>query len=422
MKNKFLLYVGTRPLILERQAEIAAAARNGYELVLADSSSKAYADFTFSHFIQTDLLQEEKAFNDILTYIEQHALSISGVVGWTDPSVMLVARLAQALGLPGTLPEHVHNVRNKSNTRRLLAEHLPEVNPKFVIVEDSATLTSAIDEIGFPCILKPSGSSGGRGITRIHTAEQVTDQLAVFLQTVDPKKDVTFGFYQNEILVEQEIIGTEHSVAGMVIDNQVIVMAIIDKLNDTQWSYQYQNMTPSLLPSEIQQQLMTIAQRAIPLTGINQCGFHIDIMVSHQGQIKILEIGGRLGGECINSHLIPLACPELNPYDCLIKTVTGNSPLLKNQWIYDARFKASSRALLPTHTGYVSSLTGLETLKNNSVVKEFAQLIKKGEISYAPEEKFYALAVVYLIAQSDLDTDINQLLNEIAEQVIIEIQ
>ncbi len=413
MTQKYILYIGTRSVILERDAEINAARNNGLDIVLADSSIAEYADYQLTHLIQTPLTNEDQAFNDILTYIQQHDLQIVGVIGWTDPIVALVSRLSAALGLPGTSPDLAHNVRNKANTRRIFQEYLPEANPVFAIVNQENNVWDAIKKVGFPCVLKPPGSSFGRGIFKIRSTEEVEQQVANFYRIVRPENDPTYGFYNHEFIVEQELIGSEHSVAGMVVNGQPIILTIVDKENDLTLPIQYQNITPSLLPTEIQYKIVEMAKQAIPLTGINWCGFHIDIMVIN-GQPKILEIGGRLGGECINSHLIPLSNPALNPYDCIMQVIQGQNPFTKDEYYQDAIFRSGLRALLPPQAGCISSINGIDAIKNHPSFREFTQLRYVGDQVYLPAEKFNSYVVAYCVAQCEQTQDIGEILEEIA--------
>jgi hypothetical protein len=420
MTQEYILYIETRSLPLERDAEIDAARKNGFEVVLATSSVAEYASYELKHLIQTSLIDEKRAFDDILSYIQEHNLQIRGVIGWTDPSVVLVSRLSDALGLPGTSPELVHNVRNKANTRRILAQHLPEANPVFAFVNEENNIWDALEKVGFPCVLKPAGSSNGRGIFKIRSFQEAEQQVANFYKTVRPENDPTYGFYQNEFIVEQELIGTEHSVAGVVVDNQPIIMSIIDKDNDFTIPIQYQNITPSLLPIETQRSMVEMAKQAVNLMGINWCGFHVDMMVVH-GQPKILEIGGRLGGECINSHLIPLSNPTLKPYDCIIQVIQGQNPFTKDQYFQDAVFNAGTRALLPPQAGYLSVINGLEAINSHPSVRGVNQLRQVGDQVYLPLEKYNTYAVAYVVAQCEQDRSIRTILDELDSFLHVEI-
>jgi len=420
MTQECILYVGTRSLILERDTEINTARKTGLSIVVADTSVVEYDSYGLTHLIQAPLMDEDRAFDDILSYVQKHDLSIKGVTGWTDPSVVLVSRLADALGLPGTLPAFAHNVRNKANTRRILEQDLPEANPVFAVVNQDTNVWEAIEKVGFPCVLKPAGSSFGRGIFKIRSPQEAEQQVADFHRTVRPENDLTYGCYQHEFIVEQELIGSEHSVAGIVVNGQTIITAILDKENDFTIPVQYQNTTPSLLSIEVQRKMVEMAKRAVSLTGINWCGFHVDMMVV-DGQPKILEIGGRLGGSCINSHLIPLSNPTLNPYDGMMQVIQGRNPFTKDEYYQDASLRAGLRALLPPRAGYISDVSGIDALKAHPAVQEFTQSLQINDRACLPAEKFDRYVVAYVVAQCDQTQSIGATLDDIASLLHVEV-
>ncbi|MDB9474942.1 ATP-grasp domain-containing protein [Dolichospermum circinale] len=204
--------------------------------------------------------------------------------------------------------EAVLNVRNKANTRRVLNQ-LSSVNPKYAIIHDYESFSKSLKTVGIPCLLKPSGASFGRGIFKISAYEEAEKIFQQFIEYCTPSRDEIYSYFSNEFLLEEYLNGTEHSVAGIVADNQVYVLAITDKKINREIPFQYENIVPSKLSQDIQNQILEISHLAVQLMGINWCGFHIDLMVTDHG-LRILEIGGRLGGECINSHLIPLDISE----------------------------------------------------------------------------------------------------------------
>jgi hypothetical protein len=421
MRQKTLLYVGTRSLSLEREAEIFAARNSGFQLLIADATANAYHGFDIKHFVETPLANPDLALENILSYVRQNSLRISGVTGWTDGAVELVARLSDALGLPGTSPETVHHVRNKVQTRQILADGLPEANPRFAFIRSEAEFWAALDDVGTPCVLKPAGSSGGRGIVKIAHKEEALAQFRYFAELVRPQNDATYGLYDGISILEQQLIGTEHSVAGIVAGGIPFILAIIDKENDFSIPLQYQNTTPSLLSDSVQTQMIEMARAAVKLVGIDWCGFHVDMMVE-DGIPKILEIGGRLGGECINSHLLPLSLGEIRPYDRLIQVIQGDIPFESKDEMSTPLFRAGGRALLPNNPGQIISLTGLEQIQMHSALRGFSQIKTMGDKVHLPDTRPFDYTIAHIVAQCDLDKSIHQILDELSALFSADVQ
>jgi len=417
-KNNLVLYLNTRSLLLERNQEFNAARKAGLDVVIVAPSAAPYRNYKIEHFIETPLGNYKIAQEAIINYLRSNNLKITGVVAWGDKEVELAARVGTTLGLASTPVEASRNVRNKARTRQLL-EQLGAVNPKYAIIRDYKSFREGLEAIGVPCLLKPSGASGGRGIFKIDSYENADSIFKEFIEYCVPSRDEIYSYFSEKLLLEENLSGTEHSIAGIVADNQVILLAIADKKIDKKVPFQYQNIIPSKLSYEIQNKVKKIATYAVKLMGINWCGFHIDFIVNEQG-IKILEIGGRLGGECINSHLIPLSYSQLHPYDLLLQVVQGNNPFTKSDFIHDSINQAGLRAFFPANPGRIVRLEGLEKVKNHSSTREFLQLKQLNDRVVLPSVQMDGYAVAYVVAQCDSLANMENILEETASLVRIE--
>ncbi|AFZ28266.1 biotin carboxylase (plasmid) [Cylindrospermum stagnale PCC 7417] len=422
MKNQasnFILYLDTRSFPLEREEEIKSARNAGLNIAIAASSSEPYKNYNIDHFIQVNLGQYDIAEEIIVNDVRSNNLQVKGVVAWGDISVELASRVGTALNLASTKPEAVLNVRNKANTRRLLTQ-LASVNPKYAIVHDYNSFSNNLETVGIPCLLKPSGASFGRGIFKVDTYELAEQRFQQFVEYCTPSRDEIYSYFSEEFLLEEYLNGTEHSVAGMVADSQVYILAITDKKINREIPFQYENIVPSKLVPEIQNRIVEIARLAVQLMGINWCGFHIDIMVTDDGP-KILEIGGRLGGECINSHLIPLSSSfQLLPYDLLLQVVQGNNPFTKVNFINDATKQSGMRAFLPPRPGRIVRIEGFERVRNHPNTRALIQLKEISDEVFLPIDKTNEYAVGYVIAQCEAGEKIEDILDELSSLVQIE--
>lgn len=82
--------------------------------------------------------------------------------------------------------------------------------PKYVVVRTAADLPSAVERVGFPCVVKPINRGGGKGVTA--DVGNATELHEAFLGA----KDYTSG----PVLVEQWIEGDEHRI--MVVDGEFL--------------------------------------------------------------------------------------------------------------------------------------------------------------------------------------------------------
>ncbi len=417
--DKVLLYLDTRELPLERIGEIRAAKNQGYKILMATPTPAAYKGFGLDFVLDVNVGDFDKARPVILDYIATHQLNVTGILVWKDREVVLAAQLAEQLGIPGSSLQAVENVRNKSQTRAVL-DQFEGANPRWAVVSDLASLEAGVANVGVPCVLKQAGNSGSRGMRVIERPEDAARIYDEFLTFNNSQKGDMYHYYSDIALVEEMVEGSEHSVAGVVADGKVYTFGIADKKFNRELPLQYENIIPSKLQSFIQQEVIELAQKAVAATGINWCGFHMDFMVTDQG-IKILEIGGRLGGEMINSHLIGLAQPGLNPYEILIDVVQGESPLAKADYSQDFSSQVVSRVVMPEKTGTIQAISGVEKVRKDPRCREFMQTWGPGDEMVLPDVRFKGFEIGYFIAQAELNDDMDKVINELLSHITIDV-
>ncbi|MEM9487496.1 MAG: ATP-grasp domain-containing protein [Myxococcota bacterium] len=300
---------------------------------------------------------------------------------------------------------------------RLALRDIPGANPRFAVVHDEASLLAGLDQVGLPAVLKPAGASSGRGILPIDVADYARDAYHAFRSYCAPTRDPVYSYHADECVLEQKLVGSEHSLSGLVVAGEVYLMAITDKSVDRTIGLNYQTALPTRLSPEIQSTAAEIAKLAIPCLGIDHCGFHMDFMVTKDGP-RVLEIGGRLGGECVNSHLIPTAVPGLNPYDALLRVVQGKDP---ESYLERASSRAALRAILPPQPGRITAIRGLDAVRTHVHVRELLQVRDVGAEVVYPRDKYNAFPIAYILVECPLDREIDQVIAEIIDLVTIEV-
>ncbi len=413
--RRTLLYLDTRALPIERNAEMAAALGQGHDIVMASPTPSVYNSFGLMHNLHVPVGDYDAAEDMILHYLQRHGIEIQGILCWKDREVELAARLNEHLGLPATPVSAALNVRDKSRTRKVISG-LGDYNPRYKIVRDEASFLRGLQSIGTPCLLKPAGNSGGRGILRIDSSDEAPKAYREFVLYNERQSDDMFRYYSNVALLEEVLVGSEHSVAGVVADGQVVVFAIADKKVDSEVPIQFQNVVPTNLSQQMRATIVDLTLRVVEDIGLDWTGFHLDLMVTADGP-KILEVGGRLGGECINSHLIPLSVPGLNPYRSLLEVVQGRNPFRKTDFTDAATCTAAMRILRPTSTGRIEYVAGQQNVWRHPATREFIQLRGASDLMRLPRDEFKSFEIGYLIAQCAVEDDIDAVLDEIASNV-----
>jgi ATP-grasp domain len=418
VNGKRILYLNLRSLSWERDAELGAALDGGFELVVATRSVSPVPSIPESDVIRLPTGTVESTVNAILRAPHIRYRRIDGVIAWTDPDVEVAALLGASLGLPGVSPDVAAAVRDKAVTRRCL-DALGIANPRYFVVENEDQIDQAVWHVGPDCLIKPPSASGGRGIFRIRPGDDPRRVFREFLAYCVPDRDPVYQARGTHAVVEEYLTGSEHSVAGLVVAGQIHMFAITDKRVNADLPYQFQTSLCTDLPGEDQHRMMELAKSAVHQLGINNTGFHVDMMLTDAGP-RILEVGSRLGGECINSHLIPLAL-GIRPYQLVLNIATGNiHDVIVPAVGSDAR--VAFHHLIPSRPGRIVKLQGFEALANHKNVVSCLQSKRVRDIAYSPKERYNSFAVGFVIIRAMRGENLAAVTDDVTSTLKIEVE
>lgn len=304
--DPFVLYLGLRRSPLEWRAELDAATVLGYDVLVTSDVSLDHtglpADRT-SRFEWADTAAATAA-----AIVDGLPAKPAAVLCWGDRYALITAHIAEALGLRGVGVDAAAGCADKAAQRRVLEPH--GLNPRWRAGGDLADLRAAVAEFDGPVVFKLAHSSGGRGTAVVTVDSDLTRVLAATDLNYQPS---------TSFVVEEFIDGTEHSVTGVVADGRVTVFGVSDKGLGTGLRT-HTTVFPSVSPDE--GALIAAATTAVEAVGMVSGGFHVDLRWTDRGPV-VLEVGGRLGGDLINSHLVPLATGDaVEPYQSLIEVLT----------------------------------------------------------------------------------------------------
>jgi biotin carboxylase len=137
----------------------------------------------------------------------------------------------------------------------------------------------------YPCVLKPLGLSGSRGVIRANDANEFATAFAR-IKTIAREPSV---------LVEDFIPGHEHALEGVVTDGRLQVLALFDKPDPLDGPY-FEETIYVTVPE--QRAITETTQRAITALGLTHGPIHAEMRVNDAG-VWMLEVAARpIGGLC----------------------------------------------------------------------------------------------------------------------------
>jgi biotin carboxylase len=214
--------------------------------------------------------------------------SFDAVVSITELTVPLAAQVREALGLRGT-PYHAElAAMDKYRTRQLL-DRAGLTGVWFRKVPVSG-LKDFLSDVSLPVIVKPTSFTGSIGV-RIIEHESDIDHL---LRQYD--LDVVASTGRGEVIVESFISGVEISVEGLVVDGELAVFAMTDKLLTGSPSFRdIAFLMPSRHTARWGPKVREYAQRVVSALGVVTSPVHMEVMLSNDS-VELLETHNRYGG------------------------------------------------------------------------------------------------------------------------------
>lgn len=270
-----------------------AVGEAGYDLIVVDRNSDAFCKQYADHFYPVD-------FSDLEATLEvARKAGVHAVIPMNDFGVPTAAYVAEQLGLIGITRKTAAIAVSKS-LMRLCWEKTETPSVRYRVARSLKEAYNAADELGFwPLIMKPCNSSGGgsRGVSRI-------DRMG----DIEEAYDFAGSSYQDgEVILEEYIEGTEHSVEVVFSQGEGVVASVGDniKLNPP-FRVNKEIRYPSALNERDYQRVCTTAIRAALDVGIQVGAVHVEVCLTEDGP-KLFELGARCGGggipEPIVSHV-----------------------------------------------------------------------------------------------------------------------
>lgn len=211
------------------------------------------------------------------------------VLGTFEELQVPLGEVRDHFGLPGMGAFAAENFRDKSRMKDVLRAHgLPCA--RHALARSAADAEAFVGQVGLPVIAKPPAGSGSRGTFRLSTREELDSLLRQMPPT--PERPV---------LIEEFIVGEEHSFDSMALNGEVVWHSInhyfpsaLEVLREPwiQWCV--------LLPREVDDPrydgIRAVAAQALRALGMRTGLSHMEWFRRPDGSVAISEVGARPPG------------------------------------------------------------------------------------------------------------------------------
>jgi biotin carboxylase len=112
--------------------------------------------------------------------------------------------------------------------------------------------------------------------------------------------------YTKRAEVETFILGKEYGAESLVINGEVHVLGIMRKwMTEPPYYAELGHAIPTDLPEGIEIRVKACVENAIKALGVNFGSVNMDLLITDEGKIHIIDIGARMGGNMIGPCVIP---------------------------------------------------------------------------------------------------------------------
>ena len=320
----------------------------------------------------------------------------------TDMPMRAIAAACQALSLPGITPETAIKATDKGEMIKAF-EECNVSHPWYFLVSNREEIDTIVENITYPCIMKPTDNAGSRGVV---LCKNIDDLIKSFEYAYKESRS-------GKVIIEEYLRGAEFSVEIMVVDGKPHVLQITDKITTGAPHFVEMGHTqPTSQPYDIQKNIRELACRAVKAVGINIGPAHVEMIRTENG-LKMVELGARMGGDCITTHLVPLST-GIDMVSATIKQSCGEIPDIKPKWN-----KGAAIRYFETPTGVLKSISGVEDAKSITGVKEISIVQKIGDTIGEIDSSIDRLG--FVIAQGDNAVDASKICKKTMQKVVISV-
>lgn len=354
MKKVMIIGAGLLQMyVIKRAKEL------GYTTVVVDGDEKAIG-FQYADYYKVISIVDEKR---CLEYAKK--MNIDGVLtAATDYGVLTASYIAEKMNLNGIPYEVAKLVKNKFEVRKRLSEQKLDDTPQYFVVTNMEKIKEIRKQIKYPVIVKPCDGSGSKAVSKVEKEKDLEKACTKAMESS----------LTNKALIETFIIGKEYGVESFVHNNEIYVLGIMEKIMTKEPYYAELGHSISYsMEDDLENKIKKIVRDSIKSLQINFGSVNMDILVTNKNEVCIVDIGARMGGNLIGSHIIPIA----TGIDYMGNIIKAS---LNEKVDFDEKtHKVVATRLMDFTPGIVKELPDLSEYMKDKDVKDIVCKLKKGD-------------------------------------------
>ena len=290
VQKKKVLIIGAgflQAFVIKRAKEL------GYEVHALDGNPEATGFRFADKYAAVNIVDSEAC----LAYAMEN--KVDGVLtAATDYGVLTAATIAEKMGLNGLNLDSARLIKNKYLIRKRLFENRVDDTEQAYLVEDGTDIDALSERVKYPVMVKPCDGSGSRGASRVDRAEDFAEACRYAMD----------GSITKRAEVESFIFGNEYGVESFVENGNIHILAVMKKwMTEPPYYAELGHAVPSGLPEAVEEKVKNCVRGALVALGVNFGSVNMDLLITDEGGVHIIDIGARMGGNLIGSHIVPIS-------------------------------------------------------------------------------------------------------------------
>lgn len=288
MNNNRLIILGTNeyqnPLII-RAKEL------GYETHVFGWRTGAIGETTADVYHNVNIMDYDTLWDEVQKINPCGVASIASELAMHPMNYLL-----RKMGIPCNSIETEIIATNKYLMRCAMRDAGID-GPKFILVEENFDKT-LVSDFEYPLIIKPVDLSSSRGVMKINNPDELQEGICYALGWSKTK----------QAILEEFIDGQEYSGESIAYNGQYKLLAVTQKFTTGAPHFvETGHKQPANLAPELLKKVEKTLYKAFASMGIMYGAIHPEFRITKEGRICFMEIGARMGGDCIGSDLVPIS-------------------------------------------------------------------------------------------------------------------
>lgn len=242
-------------------------------------------------------------------------LGVIGVCSITsDFAAPTVSYVARKLGLPcnpeitGEVARNKYKMRCAFREAGLFTPPFQQLGPDYSDAD--------VESIVYPVIVKPTDRWSSKGVTRVNCREELDAAVKYAIEES----------FDNHAIVEGFMEGQEYSAECLCFRGSRSILAFTQKQTTGYPHYiESGHFQPAELSEADRKKASEVILKALEALHIENGAAHAEFRTLPTGEIGIIEIGARMGGDCIGTDLTPVSTGK-DYIRMVIDVACGNEP------------------------------------------------------------------------------------------------